>query len=181
MSLKSSDSSVNRENLSGLKVVKGKKNRRLWLEITQNKSITNGEREIRRCIHLVLEEALVPETLGPGLSDRVSREVRVFPVRGGIASEISLMVIMVLLSLSLFSITACANSNTKLSRSVAKLRFLWLKETSKQPIRTRYLGHVTGYQPIRDHYFFIWSNSNCCQVELQRPTINFVYRVDIRG
>ena len=25
-------------------------------------------------------------------------------------------------------------------------------ETSKQPIRTRYLGHVTGYQPIRYHY-----------------------------
>ena len=26
-------------------------------------------------------------------------------------------------------------------------------ESSKQPIRTRYLGHVTGYQPIRDQYF----------------------------
>eukprot|EP00116_Pleurobrachia_bachei_P005074 sb/3465336/ len=26
-------------------------------------------------------------------------------------------------------------------------------ETSKQPIRTRYLGHVTGYHPIRDQYF----------------------------
>eukprot|EP00116_Pleurobrachia_bachei_P012207 sb/3472469/ len=26
-------------------------------------------------------------------------------------------------------------------------------ETSKQPIRTRYLGNVIGYQPIRDHYF----------------------------
>eukprot|EP00116_Pleurobrachia_bachei_P018147 sb/3478409/ len=26
-------------------------------------------------------------------------------------------------------------------------------ETSKQPIRTRYLGHVTSYQPIRDQYF----------------------------
>eukprot|EP00116_Pleurobrachia_bachei_P004608 sb/3464870/ len=25
--------------------------------------------------------------------------------------------------------------------------------TSKQPIRTRYLGHVNGYQPIRDQYF----------------------------
>ena len=23
-------------------------------------------------------------------------------------------------------------------------------KSSKQPIRTRYLGHVTGYQPIRD-------------------------------
>eukprot|EP00116_Pleurobrachia_bachei_P010169 sb/3470431/ len=28
-------------------------------------------------------------------------------------------------------------------------------ETSKQPIKTRYLGHVTGYQPIRDQYFLI--------------------------
>ena len=26
-----------------------------------------------------------------------------------------------------------------------------------QPIKTRYLGHVTGYQPIRDQYFLIWS------------------------
>ena len=25
-------------------------------------------------------------------------------------------------------------------------------DISKQPIRTRYLGHVTAYQPIRDHY-----------------------------
>ena len=30
-------------------------------------------------------------------------------------------------------------------------------ESSKQPIRTRYLGHVTGYQPIRGQYFLIWS------------------------
>eukprot|EP00116_Pleurobrachia_bachei_P010839 sb/3471101/ len=30
-------------------------------------------------------------------------------------------------------------------------------ETSKQPIRTRYLGHMTGYQPIRDQYFLIRS------------------------
>eukprot|EP00116_Pleurobrachia_bachei_P004481 sb/3464743/ len=28
-------------------------------------------------------------------------------------------------------------------------------DTSKQPIRTRYLGHVTGYQPIRDQYFLL--------------------------
>eukprot|EP00116_Pleurobrachia_bachei_P016545 sb/3476807/ len=31
------------------------------------------------------------------------------------------------------------------------------RETSKQPIRARYLGHVTGYQPIRDQYFLIGS------------------------
>eukprot|EP00116_Pleurobrachia_bachei_P004577 sb/3464839/ len=30
------------------------------------------------------------------------------------------------------------------------VRFKEPTETSKQPIRTRYLGHVTGYQPIRD-------------------------------
>ena len=30
-------------------------------------------------------------------------------------------------------------------------------ESSKQPIRSRYLGHVTGYQPIRDQYFLIRS------------------------
>eukprot|EP00116_Pleurobrachia_bachei_P011089 sb/3471351/ len=31
--------------------------------------------------------------------------------------------------------------------------------TGKQPIRTRYLSHVTGYKPIREHYFLIRSNS----------------------
>ena len=30
-------------------------------------------------------------------------------------------------------------------------------ESCKQSIRTRYLGHVTGYQPIRDEYFLIRS------------------------
>ena len=30
-------------------------------------------------------------------------------------------------------------------------------ETSKQQIRARYLGHVTGYQPIRDQYFMVRS------------------------
>eukprot|EP00116_Pleurobrachia_bachei_P008365 sb/3468627/ len=30
-------------------------------------------------------------------------------------------------------------------------------DTSKQPISSRYLGHVTGYQPITDQYFLIWS------------------------
>eukprot|EP00116_Pleurobrachia_bachei_P018635 sb/3478897/ len=28
-------------------------------------------------------------------------------------------------------------------------------ETMKQPMRTRYLGHVTDYQPIRVQYFLI--------------------------
>eukprot|EP00116_Pleurobrachia_bachei_P005860 sb/3466122/ len=32
-------------------------------------------------------------------------------------------------------------------------------DTSKQPIRTHYLGHVTGYQPISDHYFLIRSRT----------------------
>ena len=27
--------------------------------------------------------------------------------------------------------------------------------SGKQPIRARYLGHVTGYQPIRDQYFLV--------------------------
>eukprot|EP00116_Pleurobrachia_bachei_P016786 sb/3477048/ len=30
-------------------------------------------------------------------------------------------------------------------------------DASKQPIRTSYLGHVTGYQPMRDQYFLIRS------------------------
>ena len=30
-------------------------------------------------------------------------------------------------------------------------------DISKQPIRASYLGHVTGYQPIRDQYFMVRS------------------------
>ena len=30
-------------------------------------------------------------------------------------------------------------------------------ESSKQPIRADHLGHVTGYQPIRDQYFMVGS------------------------
>ena len=32
---------------------------------------------------------------------------------------------------------------------LSKDMHLLQEHTSKQPIRTRYLGHVTGYQPIR--------------------------------
>eukprot|EP00116_Pleurobrachia_bachei_P013937 sb/3474199/ len=39
-------------------------------------------------------------------------------------------------------------------------------ETSKQPIRTRYLGHVTGYQPIRVQYFLL-STRQCSYHENQ--------------
>ena len=37
-------------------------------------------------------------------------------------------------------------------------------QSSKQPIRTRYLGHVTGNQPIRDQYFMVRSVPDVNQV-----------------
>ena len=46
--------------------------------------------------------------------------------------------------------TDCSNKSS-LSRSQEPT------ETSKQPIIIRYLGHVTGYQPIKDQYFLVWS------------------------
>ena len=48
-------------------------------------------------------------------------------------------------------------------------------ESSKQPIRLRYLGHMTGHQPIRDQYFNIRSVPGrtqtqgtvvCCRTDL---------------
>eukprot|EP00116_Pleurobrachia_bachei_P000137 sb/3460399/ len=36
-------------------------------------------------------------------------------------------------------------------------RVLYCRNRPKQPIRTHYLGDVTGYRPIRDHYFLIRS------------------------
>eukprot|EP00116_Pleurobrachia_bachei_P011898 sb/3472160/ len=44
--------------------------------------------------------------------------------------------------------------------AASKLKRAEPTETSKQPIRTRYLGHVTGYLPIRDQYFLIRSSNN---------------------
>eukprot|EP00116_Pleurobrachia_bachei_P016835 sb/3477097/ len=45
------------------------------------------------------------------------------------------------------------------SLTLHHVRLGWWGETeiSKQPIRTRYLGHVTGYQPIKDQCFLIRS------------------------
>eukprot|EP00116_Pleurobrachia_bachei_P009775 sb/3470037/ len=44
-----------------------------------------------------------------------------------------------------------------IQRRVKKRKAGSCSGTSKQPIRTRYLGHVTGYHPIRDQYFLIQS------------------------
>eukprot|EP00116_Pleurobrachia_bachei_P013322 sb/3473584/ len=41
--------------------------------------------------------------------------------------------------------------------------------SSKQPIRTRHLGHMTGYQPIRDQHFhfdLFWCNSSNSSLSL---------------
>ena len=35
---------------------------------------------------------------------------------------------------------------------------VYVGDLSKQPIRTRYLGHGTGYQPIRNQNFFVRSD-----------------------
>eukprot|EP00116_Pleurobrachia_bachei_P006455 sb/3466717/ len=52
--------------------------------------------------------------------------------------------------------------------------YLWffhasITETSKQPIRTRYLGHVTGHQPIRDQYSLTSSSSSLSSSSLELP------------
>eukprot|EP00116_Pleurobrachia_bachei_P007768 sb/3468030/ len=39
-----------------------------------------------------------------------------------------------------------------------------------KPIRIRYLGHVTGYQPIRDQYFLNWSVHIYNEPTYQEPT-----------
>ena len=45
----------------------------------------------------------------------------------------------------------------KRERAIIRTPHLETTGFSKQPIRTRYLAHVTGYQPIRDQYFLIRS------------------------
>eukprot|EP00116_Pleurobrachia_bachei_P016670 sb/3476932/ len=57
-------------------------------------------------------------------------------------------------STPLYILITCTVAHTRLPPAVGLLE---PTETSKQPIRTRYLGHMnrTGYQPIRDQYFMI--------------------------
>eukprot|EP00116_Pleurobrachia_bachei_P012760 sb/3473022/ len=57
-----------------------------------------------------------------------------------------------LAALVLASPSLWAETHISLSRSSLSLPG---RDTCKQPIRTRYLGHVTGYQPIRDQYFLV--------------------------
>ena len=42
--------------------------------------------------------------------------------------------------------------------------YLQATELSKHPIRSRYLDHVTGHQPIREQYFMIRSVPNTHQI-----------------
>eukprot|EP00116_Pleurobrachia_bachei_P001447 sb/3461709/ len=56
-------------------------------------------------------------------------------------------------------------------------------ETSKQPIRSRYLDHVTGYQPIRDQYFLIRSvplstmlRCLCSRLPTRLPTLQSTFK-----
>eukprot|EP00116_Pleurobrachia_bachei_P005206 sb/3465468/ len=53
------------------------------------------------------------------------------------------------------SLTPSVERNTIESLSACKYQHQEPTETSKEPIRTRYLGRMTGYQPISDHYFLI--------------------------
>ena len=48
-------------------------------------------------------------------------------------------------------------------------------EPAKQPIRARYLGHVTGYQPITDQQFLIRSVP-ACHVQTLLCTVQIVAR-----
>eukprot|EP00116_Pleurobrachia_bachei_P014582 sb/3474844/ len=50
------------------------------------------------------------------------------------------------------------------------------RDTSKQPIRTRYLGHVTGYYPIRDHNLSLSVSLSLCLgffLSLSPPSLTF--------
>eukprot|EP00116_Pleurobrachia_bachei_P006883 sb/3467145/ len=46
-----------------------------------------------------------------------------------------------------------------------------LTETSKQPIRTRQLGHVTGYQPIRDQSLVFPDSVGSCLIYILRKIL----------
>ena len=50
------------------------------------------------------------------------------------------------------------------------------KRLSKQPIRTRYLGHVTGYQPIREQYFL--TVPTCCHRNQRDIPLGWVFPPD---
>eukprot|EP00116_Pleurobrachia_bachei_P008590 sb/3468852/ len=67
-----------------------------------------------------------------------------------------------ILNLLVFHFQSCLSQSRSATKhmicQVSRGNCDWLFTcTSKQPIRTRYLGHVSGYQPIRDQYFLIRS------------------------
>eukprot|EP00116_Pleurobrachia_bachei_P011477 sb/3471739/ len=51
-------------------------------------------------------------------------------------------------------------------------------EISKPPIKTLYLGHVTGYQPIRDQYFLVTHPSNTHWTHHKDMTPRFSDRIN---
>ena len=51
----------------------------------------------------------------------------------------------------------CFHITQQTERQICGYVVQQLNRPSKLPIRTRYLGHVTGYQPIRDQHFLIRS------------------------
>ena len=55
------------------------------------------------------------------------------------------------------SVVEHSDGKLKITREVDGGKIEEPTESSKQPIRARYLGHVTGYQPIRDQYFLVRS------------------------
>ena len=48
-----------------------------------------------------------------------------------------------------------------------------LTESNKPPIRTRYLGHVTGYQPIRHQYFLVQTVPGLLDVLFEQTVVWF--------
>eukprot|EP00116_Pleurobrachia_bachei_P003381 sb/3463643/ len=74
--------------------------------------------------------------------------------------------------ISVFHAIALTFSLFSLSLSLSLFLSLSLSLNYKQPIKTRYLGHVAGYQPIRDQYFLIRSVS----VGLENQVIRVIHK-----
>ena len=60
-------------------------------------------------------------------------------------------------SLKTGQLVCCLCGDLKWRRGVVRGVFAE-DEVSNQPIRTRYLGHETGYQPFKDQYFLVFTH-----------------------
>eukprot|EP00116_Pleurobrachia_bachei_P016369 sb/3476631/ len=76
----------------------------------------------------------------------------VSPIPGGMVTMLTIVVVTMVTNLVVTTVTEMMVTMVNAINLIMLNSPMLMMFRSKQPIRTRYLGHVAGYQPIRDQY-----------------------------